>query len=599
MAPQLPPELVLACLQQLDPADIQTIPTLVAAAQVSTSFAALAKAAVLWRPVADAQYHQHRPPSDRAAFEADAFAYTASRRRKDLRARSLVRELQRPYNRLELVDKLRQLGSDVIENRLWAPSEFSEDKRPQSWLSLRHWANEARRTLLRDEAIELWRAIAERDARGEEADDDFERGLDAFAAFRGIDPTLLPRERYDVYRHHQELVEATKTLPFQGAQQLEYLANEVHEHMKRLRLGPALDGTFHNLDNHYVEIVWSRAELHREGENEGTLPMTLVAIFCSLVRRLPIARELGIRARPIGFPGTVLAGLAFDGSSEWTYCNVFKGTTIVRPAALREMLAAVGQPALPEFLEPASAKAMCLRVARNILTSIRSGDQSIGVPIGHSVATSALYSVAHALFVFSSPPSSGGAPQPFERGVQDQYAGWLRSLVQSEFPLDVSHLERAVAPALSGALARETRDLCAAIRADDQGPREQKLVSARIRWRIGHVFEHRLFEYRAVIRGWDYRCEASEEWIQQMRVDSLPFGRAQPFYHVLVLNDGSSRYVAHENVTDFAFADEDAVVERALKIDGIGKWFRRRERAENGRWVFVPSEEVEAEYPDS
>lgn len=105
--------------------------------------------------------------------------------------------------------------------------------------------------------------------------------------------------------------------------------------------------------------------------------------------------------------------------------------------------------------------------------------------------------------------------------------------------------------------------------------------------------------FRCRVRGTNNAPECATAGIQQMRVDSLPFGRAQPFYHVLVLNDGSSRYVAHENVTDFAFADEDAVVERALKIDGIGKWFRRRERAENGRWVFVPSEEVEAEYPDS
>lgn len=81
-----------------------------------------------------------------------------------------------------------------------------------------------------------------------------------------------------------------------------------------------------------------------------------------------------------------------------------------------------------------------------------------------------------------------------------------------------------------------------------------------------------------------------------MRVDTLPHGRNQPFYHVVV-DDGSARYVAQENVTDTPIDDEE--VDRFLTNEGFGRYFRKRERREDGRWTFVASAEVEAEYPDS
>ncbi|GAA6049699.1 hypothetical protein JCM3770_004416 [Rhodotorula araucariae] len=598
MPATLPPELISACLQALDPADPDTVPTLLAGALVSTSFRSLAQASLLWRPVADERFHRHRPPSthpDAPPLDVDAVGYFAWRARKDLRARSLVREFQRPRGRLALADELRQLGSDVVESGPAAPEAFTELSRPESWLSLRHWARECRSLLLRDEAIAVWRAIAERDARGDEADDDFERGLNAFAAFRGLDPARLARDRFDLERNHPHLLEATRSLPFDGQRRLEWLAREVVEHLERIGLRRAPTGAFHNLDNHFVELVWRRATSPDPNDNEGTLPMTLVSIFCSLVNRLPAARELKIRAKPIGFPGTLLAGLAYEGSDEWVYVNVFGEGQLLGADRLREMLRAMDQPDSREFFQPATAREMCLRVARNILTSIRAGDQSIGVPIGHETATASLYSVSHALFLLTEPLGADRVA-PVSRGTE-QFAEWVRSLVQAEFPLDVAHLEMRIAPLLSPLMRYSMLELCAAIRDDDASLPEPKLVNGDIQWRIGHVFEHRLFGYWAVVRGWDYQCEASEQWIRQMRVDTLPYGRAQPFYHVVV-KDGSARYVAQENITDGPVPD--SVIDALLAVEGFGRYFRKRERREkDGRWQFVPSEEVEAEYPDS
>lgn len=63
----------------------------------------------------------------------------------------------------------------------------------------------------------------------------------------------------------------------------------------------------------------------------------------------------------------------------------------------------------------------------------------------------------------------------------------------------------------------------------------------------GTVFVHRTYGYRAVIKSWDTKCSASENWIEQMGVRDLPGGDKQPFYSSIV-DDGSTRYVAHCNI---------------------------------------------------
>ena len=82
----------------------------------------------------------------------------------------------------------------------------------------------------------------------------------------------------------------------------------------------------------------------------------------------------------------------------------------------------------------------------------------------------------------------------------------------------------------------------------------KKVRTEDILFRVGQIIRHRRYCYRGVIFGWESKCEAGEEWIQQMRVDALPDGRNQPFYKVLVDCRGdrggfhSTTYVAQENI---------------------------------------------------
>lgn len=88
--------------------------------------------------------------------------------------------------------------------------------------------------------------------------------------------------------------------------------------------------------------------------------MSLVAVFCSFVRRLPAS--LNVQARPIGFPGILLAGITHrtteHDSIQWTYVNVFAGGKILHQSDLQAMVQAMGLTMQPDFLRSATALEM-------------------------------------------------------------------------------------------------------------------------------------------------------------------------------------------------------------------------------------------------
>ena len=118
------------------------------------------------------------------------------------------------------------------------------------------------------------------------------------------------------------------------------------------------------------------------------------------------------------------------------------------------------------------------------------------------------------------------------------------------------------------------------------------------RFGLGQVILHRKFSYRGVIVGYDATCEQSEEWCEQMGVDKLPGGRAQPFYHVLVdKRDHPGEqitYVAEENVvrppTDGPFAIEAIDHSYVAKMLLPGSF-------DGAKGTYEPCEELRGLYP--
>ena len=131
----------------------------------------------------------------------------------------------------------------------------------------------------------------------------------------------------------------------------------------------------------------------------------------------------------------------------------------------------------------------------------------------------------------------------------------------------------------------------------DPSPRLGVPETNQVRCRVGQIFRHGRYNYLGAITGWDTQCRASDEWMRQMNIDHLPQGRTQCFYHV-VADDGSTRYVAEENI-ELIYSNAnggyvDAPVEIPSGLEKLaGRWFKRWDK-NRGRFV----SNVTDEYPD-
>ncbi|KAK9301059.1 hypothetical protein QLX08_006403 [Tetragonisca angustula] len=106
-----------------------------------------------------------------------------------------------------------------------------------------------------------------------------------------------------------------------------------------------------------------------------------------------------------------------------------------------------------------------------------------------------------------------------------------------------------------------------------------------VKYAIGLIMTHRIHGYFCVITGWDPRCMASTEWMNEMNVDELDQGANQPFYNIFV-DDGSCHYVAQENLVLSPNS-------QGINHHAIGRYFYKFSGAH-----YIPNEEKAKEYPE-
>ncbi|XP_043512452.1 F-box only protein 21-like [Frieseomelitta varia] len=106
-----------------------------------------------------------------------------------------------------------------------------------------------------------------------------------------------------------------------------------------------------------------------------------------------------------------------------------------------------------------------------------------------------------------------------------------------------------------------------------------------VKYAIGLIMTHRIHGYFCVITGWDPRCMASTEWMNEMNVDELDQGANQPFYNIFV-DDGSCHYVAQENLVLSPNS-------QGINHHAIGRYFYKFSGAH-----YIPNEEKAREYPE-
>jgi len=68
----------------------------------------------------------------------------------------------------------------------------------------------------------------------------------------------------------------------------------------------------------------------------------------------------------------------------------------------------------------------------------------------------------------------------------------------------------------------------------------------RVKFSVGELVHHRLFDYRGVIVDVDKNFQATDEWYETVARSRPP--KNKPWYHVLVHENEHSTYVAEQNL---------------------------------------------------
>jgi len=68
----------------------------------------------------------------------------------------------------------------------------------------------------------------------------------------------------------------------------------------------------------------------------------------------------------------------------------------------------------------------------------------------------------------------------------------------------------------------------------------------RVKFSVGELVHHRLFDYRGVIVDIDQNFQGTDEWYETVARSRPP--KNKPWYHVLVHDSDHSTYVAEQNL---------------------------------------------------
>jgi F-box protein 21 len=338
------------------------------------------------------------------------------------------------------------------------------------------------------------------------------------------------------------------------------------------------------------------------------IPLIQCAIYCSVARRLDMIATMFNYPLHVYVIVTAPDGRTLDGESleiiddeqpgDQMYLDPFRSDQEVPRHDLDEASAIPG----PESL-------LIARNSRNIVNAIRQLGGRRGVRTAHANAAetdNAFYSTLWALFFFET-----------ERRLE--FITHIFDMFRTDYGMDTTLFEKFALPLFAGSRVYESIvEVVRGFRMQNHaevpvwrrpiGPRDDsqknypsasssKYTAAEIaqsnyapvnpRYNVGQVFTHRRYGYTAVITGWDSKCRADEEWIQQMAIDLLQKGRGQCFYHI-VADDQSNRYVAEENIQPIE-PDEPppSLLHKAGKF--FKRWDRERCRFESN---------VKEAYPD-
>lgn len=537
----LPTEILEAIFLNLDPH------SLVSVSQTNKLIKRLTTdAPIVWRHLCKTQFKtwdaRHNiaaklagPLSDvnwRALYMAK---HLINRRTKDL----LNHIVATQQGRIRCINDIADFGYDAKEILLreCACPDDAEDV-----LARRYYANAVLERIHREVAIKVWMSL--QDGK----DVPIERALGAYDVFARVG------EEVDVDVVADDIGELANGLLHEYPAFRDWSprikASTLASYLRERGFNGVPDSSYRALRNSFIGLVL-RSAVHE------SLPLISVAIYCA------VARRVGLDARPCGFLFHVYAIIYAPRSHnlngeykptsstqlDYMYLDPFHSTSEVRQGELQRKLRDLGVPTSEHasFLSHTNTREMVLRTARNIMNSVQTirDNQATIRSIRASWMNdnpdmdNAFYATIWCMLLLSTSdtPSTPASNINHTNIRRRQYLPYLLEHFQMHYPWDITLLSRYVIPMFYN--QPEGHRLLQFVQSMHHVDSVRKPVITRsprtrnVAFKVGQLFQHKRYGYEGVITGWDVVCDANENWIQNMRVDALPNGRNQAFYHVL------------------------------------------------------------------
>ncbi|KAJ7170052.1 YccV-like-domain-containing protein [Mycena filopes] len=575
----LPLDLYIAILEQVPAHRTQPdgASVLVSCLSTSRELRQAALVGTLWLPHYQARYLHSAPGSEsrlKAQHNSWYLIYTARRRQDRLALDLLDGMVSARQGRSQSAAALSAMSFDIwdaleLECMLPVPipGQGAASAAPYA-LTRRFWAEQVMGTIAKRFAISQWGLLLDREPRSGNPPSfvDAYLLLSCFFGRDGKTPQELKSQLCALgHACHQWLQKQRCILdPDVSGYELRDICTKICQFMHEQGFGAVQAAHFHDIKNHFPHLYLTT--------NKQTIPISLVHIFVS------IARQIGISASPVEFPGRVLAHVPSPPGVDDFLVDVY-GAENKAIVAIRDdiplMLMRLGIPPdhLVQYVSPCGAAPMLLRAARNVLSSFRieaSQSALYAAVCIHLLLTNETQLVSHMLSHVNLDP-----------------------LYCSTFLADLPQLLQGGGQHLLETSCRQALEL----------EEQQALIVHRrtsqvpIANYVGMIFKHRSHHYIGCIVGWDSTCLATEQWQRQMNVQALARGPNQPFYHVLSL-DGGERYVAEDNIAPIELTDE--LAEQFLhNVPTLARHFSgafTHPESCRGRWRL--SSETKFAYPD-
>lgn len=457
--------------------------------------------------------------------------YNERRRTDNVAADTFEELLKTQQKRVERMEDISGMGYDVKELLMQIRDETPDDA--EDVLARRYWAEAILAQIHRHTAVEKWHRLSRKQmVRLEEV-------LGAYDLF------VLAGRRGDLNDIDTEFDRIAKAIrqrdPDFDDLSVRQKAVQIARWLRSEELvGNPDEENYHALRNNFISIALFD-EVHT------SLPLQSVSIYCA------VARRLGVNAKPSNYPHHVHAVIeapqdqtldgkgkisTSDDSPEIMHMDPWRSSDEVPTDQLRLRLSQMGAPAHAHanFLGATSTLDIVLRAGRNIMNSVQEArERAVGGMSGQPTfpdIEAAWYAMLWSMLILGD--SNGPASSHRRR----QCLPYLAEHFQSHFPEDLSLVENMILPMFHGEREHHVlTSLVTTLRTADRNakapnPRSQD-ANQNVTFKVGHVFQHKRYGYEAFIVGWDYKCSADDQWIQRMRVDTLPKGREQPFYNVV------------------------------------------------------------------